>query len=73
MVTKQEASEAGRDYGQDDSLSVRATPRPSSTPETKPRYGKADPSEEPDYKKPKVAPTRVPKSVPSSSTDQISW
>ena len=73
MVTKQEASETGQDYGQDDPLSVRATPRPSSTPETKPRYGMSDPGEEPHYKKPKVAPTRVPKSVPSSSTDQISW
>ena len=67
------AAEVGEDYDEDDSPSIGATPRPSSTPESKPRYGVSDPGEEPHYKKPKVAPTRVPKSAPSSSTDQMSW
>ena len=73
MVMKQDAAEVGEDYDEDDSPSIGATPRPSSTPESKPRYGISDPGEEPHYKKPKVAPTRVPTSVPSSSTDQMSW
>ena len=73
IVMKQDAATVVEVYDKDDSPAIGTTSRPSSTPESKPRYGISDPGEEPQYKKTKVVPTRVPTSVPSSSMDQMSW
>ena len=51
IVTKQDAATIVEVYDKDDSPAIGTTSRPSSTPESKPRYGISDPGEEPQYKK----------------------